>query len=299
MTTQPKIQSNGEDFTTRTYMGVSILVRDKDGYVNASKMGNGDDGRRARDFINPDPRYRKSKFAEICDKWSSRMVSKPAKYKLDKGFDNDVKGTYIHPDLVHFVAEWIDLDYAWVVVRIVKEINKQLHSIMEDNDLPDEPVVAKKLLDSATLVLKVKDAEIEELKEDYEKLESDFYDLALENVKNEQGKKKVERRVERLEQRQFDRDVRTDYCSRRIKILKDEEKCYHLSCDDKRNYQGLELVSEYVFVSGINIRLDARTWMASQFNRKIDTVPKFSESELPTVVTYIESLNPKEITIYV
>jgi hypothetical protein len=177
---------------------------------------------------------------------------------------------------------------------------------MEDNDLPDVPVVAKKLLDSAEVDLKVKDEEIQHLKkqfedltEDYEKLETDFYSLALENVKNRQGKKKIERRVERLEQQKFDRDVRTNFCSRRIKILKDDGKCYYLSCDDKKNYQGLELVREYVFVSGINVRLDVRKWMAGEFNRKIDIVPKFSEAELQTVVTYIESLNPKEVTIYV
>jgi hypothetical protein len=61
----------------------------------------------------------------------------------------------------------------------------------------------------------------------------------------------------------------------------------------------LELVREYLFVSGINVRLDVRTWMARQFNRRIDIVPKFSEAEFPEVVDYIEELNPKEITIHV
>jgi hypothetical protein len=176
---------------------------------------------------------------------------------------------------------------------------------MKDNDLPDVPVVAKKLLDTAEVQMKVKDEEIQQLKkhfedltEDYEKLESEFYDLTLKNVKNEQGKKKVERKVERLEQQKFERDLRTDFCSRRIKILMDDKKCYHLSSDDKRNYQRLELVREYVFISGINILLEVRTWMAGHFNRMIEIVPKFSEAGLPEVVAYIENLNPKEITIY-
>jgi hypothetical protein len=294
MTTQKVIISGGETFTQQTYNGVSILVRNADGYINATKMGSRDH-RDVHDFLGG------KRFVQICTIWSSEAQGvQQAKYVLPTvGHINEVKGTYVHAKLVHFVAEWVDLKYAFTVQRIMDSVNKQLHSIMNNNDLPDEPVVAKRLLDSATVELKAKDAEIEELKEDYERLENEFYDLVLENVKNEQGRKKMERKVVRLEEQQFDKDVRTNFCSRRIKILRDEKKCYYLSSDDKGNYQGLELVRECLFVSGINVRLDVRTWMGRQFNRRIDIVPKFSEAELPEVTTYIEELNPKEITIHV
>jgi hypothetical protein len=280
-------------------MGVSILVRDKNSYVNASKMGTA--SRPARNYINaPVKKNGKNDFDELVEAWNSEdeFAGVVAKYELDKGYNNKVAGTYIYPKLVHYVAEWVDLEYSITVQEIMDSINKQLHSIMEDNGLPDEPVVAKRLLDSAEVQLKVKDAEIEELKEDYERLEQEFYDLALENFQNRQEKRKVERKVERFERQQVERDVRTNFCSRRIKILRDEKKCYYLPSDDKRNYQGLELMREYLFVSGINVRLDVRTWMARQFNRRTEIVPKFTEAELPVVVTYIEDLNPKEITIH-
>jgi hypothetical protein len=287
MTTQKAIKSGGENFTLKTYMGIAILVRDLDGYVNVTKMHE-----RATQFVNPN---RSKKWVEVVDFWMKKTPAQEPRYVLSDGFGNDVTGIYVHPDLIHFVAHAVSIEYAFTVQKIMNSIDLQLHSIMEDNNLPDEPVVAKKLLDSASIELKCKDEEIlrlkkqfEDLTEDYEKLESECYELALENVKNEQGKKKVERKVQRLEQQQFDRDVRTDFCSRRIKVLVDDKKCYHLSSDDKRNYKGLELVREYLFVSGINIRLDVRTWMATQFNRKIDIVPKFSEGEFPVVVAYIE-----------
>jgi FtsZ-binding cell division protein ZapB len=189
MATQKVIKSNNETFTQKTFNGVSILVRDVDEYVNASKMGGPRD---VRDFLSG------KKFSEICSVWGSRkgrskvsISQKPAKYPLLTGLDGNTQGTYNHPDQVHFVAEWVDLEYAFTVRDIMESIDQQLHSIMEDNDLPDEPVVAKRLLDSATVELKVKDAEIEELKEDYERLEQEFYDLALEIFHNGQRRGKL------------------------------------------------------------------------------------------------------------
>jgi hypothetical protein len=187
MTSQPKIQSNGESFTPRTYMGVSILVRVKDGYICATKMGNRS-RRVAHDYIDAKKKMNgKNEFDELFEDFNSEeeFAGVIAKYELKKedGYNNDTGGTYVHPELVHDIAYWVDRSYARKVRKIMNDLNKQLHSIMEDNDLPDEPVVAKKLLDTAEVELKVKDAEIEELKEDYERLE-EFYDLALENFHN-------------------------------------------------------------------------------------------------------------------
>ncbi|EAX82895.1 hypothetical protein TVAG_138790 [Trichomonas vaginalis G3] len=50
---------------------------------------------------------------EILEFWmkeygqaKSSLTSKQAFYELTKGVMNEFKGIYIHPDLVHFVAEW-------------------------------------------------------------------------------------------------------------------------------------------------------------------------------------------------
>jgi hypothetical protein len=67
------------------------------------------------------------KFNEICDVWGMEMKNanipaQPAKYALLRGYNVDTQGTYVHPDLVHFVAEWVDLSYAFRVQKILDSI---------------------------------------------------------------------------------------------------------------------------------------------------------------------------------
>ena len=130
-----RVDGNIETFTKGTYNGIAILIRDKDGYVNASKLGN--DTRRARKFVNSD------KFNEMCKKWMKiRCAQKGAdpemtpKYQL-LNVSNEFKGTYIHPKLVHFVAEWVDLEYAFTVSEIMDSINDKVHEELNKQQLPD------------------------------------------------------------------------------------------------------------------------------------------------------------------
>jgi hypothetical protein len=56
-------------------------------------------------------------------------------YLLNKEVQPEFYGTYIHSDLVHFVAEFISLDYAFKVAKIMKiidERNKFLMKSLED-----------------------------------------------------------------------------------------------------------------------------------------------------------------------
>jgi hypothetical protein len=54
MISKTPIVSNGEEFTPRTCMGVEILTRDSDGYVNATKMGSRN--KRITEYINAPPK---------------------------------------------------------------------------------------------------------------------------------------------------------------------------------------------------------------------------------------------------
>ena len=126
-----RVDGNIETFTKGTYNGIAILIRDKDGYVNASKLGN--DTRRARKFVNSD------KFNEMCKKWMKIRCADPEmtpKYRL-LNVSNEFKGTYIHPKLVHFVAEWVDLEYAFTVSEIMDQINDKVHEELNKQQLPD------------------------------------------------------------------------------------------------------------------------------------------------------------------
>ncbi|EAX76264.1 hypothetical protein TVAG_415210 [Trichomonas vaginalis G3] len=102
-------KSNGETFTKGTYNGIEVLRRDKDGYINATKMA------REAGKLNHLNRFLNSaKIQEILEFWmneyggaKSGSTSKQAFYELTKGVINEFKGIYIHPDLVHFVAEMV------------------------------------------------------------------------------------------------------------------------------------------------------------------------------------------------
>lgn len=58
------------------------------------------------------------------------------KYQL-LNVSNEFKGTYIHPKLVHFVAEWVDLEYAFTVSEIMDQINDKVHEELNKQQLPD------------------------------------------------------------------------------------------------------------------------------------------------------------------
>jgi hypothetical protein len=274
MTAQKVVTSGGEIFTQKTYNGVSILVRDADGYVNASKMGNGDEGHQVRQYLSG------KRFEEVCAVWSLQMGSsevstpqQPAKYSLLETYSNEVKGTYIHPDLVHFVAEWVDLEYTFRVQKIMNDLNRQLHSIMEYNGLPDVPLVAKTLLETAEVELKAKDAEIEELQKKIGTIEEE--------------KKAV---VEELTDEISNKSVRTDINNKELKIIELEDFYYVSGDQDYSKFERLGGKIKYVFwfLASMNMR---QAFIRD--SKKGGTAPMFEKEELKVLVKYLLAKDPK------
>ena len=128
-------ESNGEQFTRSDYNGVNIIIRNKDGYINATKIAN-DNGKRKRL-----PEYLKSdKWKEICEAYNNEAIkniltensvrTKNGEFsyeltnKTDPGHKREVYGTYVDPKLVHFVAEWCNISYAFKVATIMDNIDR-------------------------------------------------------------------------------------------------------------------------------------------------------------------------------
>lgn len=63
---------------------------------------------------------------------------------------NEFKGTFIHPDLIHFVAQWVDVSYAFAVKHVMDSINDKVHEVLKKNELPDTP---EKLMKNKMMVL--------------------------------------------------------------------------------------------------------------------------------------------------
>ena len=66
----------------------------------------------------------------------------PEFYELLK-IANDYRGVYIHPDLIHFVAQWVSVRYSFEVKHIMDSINDKVHEELNNKQLPDNVENAK------------------------------------------------------------------------------------------------------------------------------------------------------------
>lgn len=102
-------------------------MRDVDGYYCASKMV---------DDINSHTGSKKPfrhilvnvQFKKMCAAISLKLggggTSPPLMYELREGHTGDVTGTYVHPKLVHTIAEWASVEYLLIVTDIMDAMNE-------------------------------------------------------------------------------------------------------------------------------------------------------------------------------
>ena len=144
---QSKINCNNETFTRGTYNGISVLIRDKDGYINATDMCNQLNKRFRKIFENHAwQQYFEAFKAEYYARPEMGEQEKEPIYQLNKGFsvkNNNLRGTYVDPRLVNYIAIWASPIYAIYVGKIMDSINDKVHDVLEKNELPDTPENAK------------------------------------------------------------------------------------------------------------------------------------------------------------
>ena len=123
------VNENNEEFMTGSYNGISIIYRNEDKYVNVSKLCN-KVNKSFYDF------KRGKKWQQIIQYWTENegVGNFRPLYELHKNYRN-AQGIYIHPDLIHFVAEWVSIEYAFKVKRIMDLINER--NQIENKSLDD------------------------------------------------------------------------------------------------------------------------------------------------------------------
>ena len=177
-----KITSNGETFTRADYNGVSILIRDKDGYINVTKIYK--DNNVSRQSFNT---YMNSeKWKEICNNFKNNFLSVftdrteiiefyNINNKEHEGYKREIYGTYVHPDLVHFVAEWCNISYAFKVSVIMNNINtiKNLTHVEGNENLDNIINKQKQEIKRLSNTINEKDDIIKRLEDKVDKLLSD------------------------------------------------------------------------------------------------------------------------------
>jgi hypothetical protein len=110
-----------------TYNEVDILIREKDDYLNASKVCE-DHGKKFEDLANTE---QWKEDIQVC-KLFNPTVNK-AVYTLNENNNNVMTGIYVHPKLTHTVIEFCDDDYAKKVVQIMA-LHDKLNKLYERRD---------------------------------------------------------------------------------------------------------------------------------------------------------------------
>lgn len=126
-------------FEIKTYNGISIIINKDDGYVNASQMCSSN-GKAWRNYKNTKSwKQVKNAFKRLFSEGASNHAPS---YYLEKVAPK-YQGEYIHPKLVHFVAEYCSVDYAFMVAEIMDSVNDKVHEVLTSQQLPDTPENAK------------------------------------------------------------------------------------------------------------------------------------------------------------
>jgi hypothetical protein len=133
-----KLTFNDETFTTGTYNGLSILIRDKDNYINATKQihqinHNEHKRKQLKNF------FKGNDFEELKDELLKKLQENGSgkilldlRYELHQGFTNDLMGTYVHPKRIKVISMWASAKYLLTASIIMDNINIQAH-LLESN----------------------------------------------------------------------------------------------------------------------------------------------------------------------
>jgi uncharacterized membrane-anchored protein YhcB (DUF1043 family) len=111
--------SNNETFPISTYNGFSILIRDKDGFVNATKLVND-----INDKELPTKELIALEKAILEENESAQIERTPLHYLLPNNFNNEVRGTYVYKELLTIICIKASAKYLRIVGKIMDSINE-------------------------------------------------------------------------------------------------------------------------------------------------------------------------------
>lgn len=138
--TETALEFKDPEFKLETYNGISIIREQKTGKFNASQMCSSNN-KKWRNFNKTKywkckvEAFKRSSFYQVSEDALIRAPSINAK----KGIKPEFQGEYIHPKLIHFVAEWVSDEYAFKVAELMDSINDSVHQRMNDLKISDTP----------------------------------------------------------------------------------------------------------------------------------------------------------------
>lgn len=134
-----KIKSNNETFTLSTYNGFKIIIRDSDGYINASDVVK-QINKKEKLTKQIKTLFKSVQYQDFENSLKTILPGKKLKYNLLNDFSKHLRGSYIHPKLINFVCMWCSPTYTLLVSEIMDSINEQNTTVMNKliKDLQEE-----------------------------------------------------------------------------------------------------------------------------------------------------------------
>jgi len=108
-------QSVDNEYEWGTYFDLKVLIMSRNGYINATKMCQ-DNGKRLDNWMQ------NSWSKDYIEDFNSHpyIPGTPSTIVVNSG-SNDTRGTYVHLELITYIASWISIKIARKVSRIVNE----------------------------------------------------------------------------------------------------------------------------------------------------------------------------------
>ena len=119
-----QITSNNETFTQSVYNGFKIIIRNSDGYINASNVV-----KQINDRENTTKQiktlFKSVQYQDFENRLRNILPGINLKYNLINDVNNNLRGSYVHPKLINFICFWCSPSYALLVSEIMDSINEQ------------------------------------------------------------------------------------------------------------------------------------------------------------------------------
>lgn len=134
-----QITSNNETFTQSVYNGFKIIIRNSDGYINASdvvkQINNRENTTKQIKTL-----FKSVQYQDFENRLKTILPGKILKYNLLNGILKHLRGSYVHPKLINFICFWCSPSYALLVSEIMDSINEQNTTKMNEliQDLQDK-----------------------------------------------------------------------------------------------------------------------------------------------------------------
>ena len=133
-----KILYKNETFTLSTYNGFKIIIRDSDGFINASDVVR-QINKQEKLTKQIKTMFKSVQYKDFENKLKTILSCKELKYNLNE-VPIQLRGSYVHPKIINFVCFWCSPSYALLVGEIMDSINEQNTTVMNQliQDLQDE-----------------------------------------------------------------------------------------------------------------------------------------------------------------